>query len=269
MLWSVRLKTLRMESINMEFKGIRVLILEGYTRQSLPLIRAFHKLGCHVTALCSSRLDVAYTSRLTDRRILGICDRDDVEATTKQVFELLESREFDVVVPTVDFSAKLLADNKEKFSMYARVVSNDSNVYDIAGDKNKTMKVCMDNGIPCPVTLFDINNIEQLSDIKLKYPIVVKPRVGYGAIGLKRVDSEEQLKKLFEEERLNPADYVFQEYIPQTGLQYECAMFIDENNEVKTSVVFSKNRWFPIEGGSSTLNITVERPDIEIGRAHV
>jgi predicted ATP-grasp superfamily ATP-dependent carboligase len=26
--------------------------------------------------------------------------------------------------------------------------------------------------------------------------------------------------------------------------------------------VFSKNRWFPIEGGSSTLNITVERPDI-------
>ena len=39
-------------------------------------------------------------------------------------------------------------------------------------------------------------------------------------------------------------------------------MFVDGNNEVKTAVVFSKNRWFPIEGGSSTLNITVNRPDI-------
>ena len=25
---------------------------------------------------------------------------------------------------------------------------------------------------------------------------------------------------------------------------------------------FSKNRWFPVEGGSSTLNITIDRPDI-------
>ena len=73
----------------MDFKGIRVLILEGYARQSLPLIRAFHKLGCHVSALCSSKLDVAYASRLTDRKILGVCNRDDVVATTEQVRELL------------------------------------------------------------------------------------------------------------------------------------------------------------------------------------
>ena len=39
-------------------------------------------------------------------------------------------------------------------------------------------------------------------------------------------------------------------------------MFIDNNNEMKTATVFSKNRWFPVEGGSSTLNITVDRPDI-------
>jgi predicted ATP-grasp superfamily ATP-dependent carboligase len=55
---------------------------------------------------------------------------------------------------------------------------------------------------------------------------------------------------------------VFQEYIPQTDIQYECAMFVDGDNEVKTSLVFSKNRWFPVNGGSSTLNITVDRPDI-------
>ena len=169
---------------------------------------------------------------------------------------------FDVVVPTVDFSAKLLADNKEEFSRYAKVVSNDKEIYDIAGDKLETMKACMENGIPCPITVCDIDNIEQVMDSQLTYPLVVKPRVGYGAIGFKKVENEQQLRNLFSSAECNPKDYVFQEYIPQTGLQYECAMFIDSNNEVKTSVVFSKNRWFPVEGGSSTLNITVDRPDI-------
>ena len=246
----------------MDFNGIRVLVLEGYARQSLPLIHAFHKLGCHVSALCSSKLDVAYASRYTNKKILGICDRDRVEETTQQVRELLQTNEFDVIVPTVDFSAKLLADNKEEFEKYAKVVSNNLEIYDIAGDKLKTMQICMDNNIPCPKTLIEISDISQVLDSELVYPIVVKPRVGYGAIGFKKVDSADELRTLFVGSEHNPKDYVFQEYIPQTGLQYECAMFIDNENKVKTAVVFSKNRWFPVEGGSSTLNITVERQDI-------
>ena len=246
----------------MDFHGIRVLILEGYARQSLPLIRAFHKMGCHISALCNSKLDVAYVSRYTDKKILGVCDRDNVEATTDFVRELLKSGDFDVVIPTVDFSAKLLADNKLEFEKYAKIVTNDKDVYDIAGDKLKTMKVCMDNGIPCPITFTDICDISQVEDSNIQFPIVIKPRVGYGAIGFKKINSLQELKEIFENTQNKIEDYVLQEYIPQTGMQYECAMFVDNDNEVKTSVVFSKNRWFPVDGGSSTLNITVERPDI-------
>ena len=39
-------------------------------------------------------------------------------------------------------------------------------------------------------------------------------------------------------------------------------MFVDGKNDIKSALVFSKNRWFPVEGGSSTLNITIDRPDI-------
>lgn len=245
----------------MDFKGIRVLVLEGYARQSLPLIKSFHKLGCHVAALCSSKLDVAYASRYTDEKILGVCDRNDVPATTEQVRKLLTTGKYDVVVPTVDFSASLLAENKAEFSKYAKVVSNDPEVYRIAGDKNKTMEVCMNRGIPCPYTVLNAATVDRVLESDIKYPIVVKPRVGYGAIGFKKIESPEELKTLFSGGD-DPSLYVFQEYIPQTDLQYECAMFIDNDNSAKTSVVFSKNRWFPVTGGSSTLNITVERPDI-------
>ncbi len=246
----------------MTFKGVRVLVLEGYAKQCLPLIREFRKLGCEVSALCSSRLDVAYASRYTNHKIRGICNREDEEGTTNQIRELLKTGKYDVVIPTVDFSAYILSKNKEEFSRYCRVLANDLNTYEIAGNKNKTMEVCMSNSIPCPKTLLGVTSIEDVTESDLEYPIVVKPKTGYGAIGFKIVQSKGELISLFKNPHYSLIDYVFQEYIPQTGLQYECAMFVDDENNIKTSVVFSKNRWFPINGGSSTLNITVERPDI-------
>lgn len=246
----------------MDFKGVRVLVLEGYAKQCLPLIRAFRGLGCIVSALCGSRLDVAFASRYTNHKILGICDREREEETTEFIRNLLKTGEYDVVVPTVDFSASILSKNKEEFSRYCKVLANDWDVYEIAGDKNKTMAVCMNNDIPCPKTVFNIEKIEDVNKVDLPFPVVVKPKTSYGAIGFKRIDSRDDLLALFEPIKDRISDYVFQEYIPQTDIQYECAMFVDDNNDVKTSVVFSKNRWFPINGGSSTLNITVDRPDI-------
>lgn len=248
--------------MNTDFQGIRVLVLEGYARQSLALVKAFHRLGCHVSALCSSKLDVSFVSRYTDRKILGVCDRDRVDETTEQVRALLRTGEFDVVVPCVDFSAAILSRNKDEFSRHARIAANDWSVYQIAGDKDNTMRVCMEKGIPCPKTVLDAASPEDIPAAGLSFPMIMKPRVGYGAIGFKRLDSPDELKQVLESQSIAVQNYQFQEFIPQTDLQFECAMFVDAENKVKTSLVFSKNRWFPVAGGSSTLNITVDRPDI-------
>lgn len=246
----------------MDYSGIHVLIAEGRARQSLPLIKSFRKMGCKVSALCSSKLDVAFATRYTNNKILGVCDNSRAEDTTEQLRGLLKTGKYDVVVPTTDFSASILSQNKTEFSKYTHVVSAEWDVYKVASDKLKTMDVCKSRNIPCPFTLSEVESIEQVISAKMRYPIVVKPRISYGAIGFKRIDSEEALLRLFTEKKNEPTHYIFQEYIPQTDLQYECAMFMDNNDDVKTSVVFSKNRWFPIDGGSSTLNITVKRPDI-------
>ena len=246
----------------MDFRGKRILILEGYAKQCLPLIRAFRKLGCEVSALCNSRLDVAHASRYTNHKIRGVCDREKEFETTNQIRELLQTGNYDVVVPTVDFSASILSKNKKEFSTYCYVVANEWDVYEIAGNKERTMDICMKNGIPCPITLLNVKSVDDVITSGIQYPIVMKPKIGYGAIGFKKINSEDELKKILDGSTDNIENYVFQEFIPQTDLQYECAMFIDNDNQVKTAVVFSKNRWFPINGGSSTLNITVDRPDI-------
>ena len=242
-------------------KKYSVLIFEGRARQSLPLAKAFKKLGCEVTALCESKLDVSYVSRYVDHKEIGVCSNTDEIGTANQVRNMVKTGKYDLVVPTTDFSAMILAKYKKEYEAYCKVASNDWEIYQIAADKNKTMRVCTDLNLPCPATLFEIDNIDKVRT--LQFPIVVKPTIGYGAIGFHKVDTRQDLEKLFsgmssEEIR----QYVFQEYIPQTDLQYECAMFMDNHGVAKTALVFSKNRWFPVEGGSSTLNITVDRPDI-------
>lgn len=246
----------------MDFSKIHVLILEGYARQALPMIKAFNKLGCTVTTLNSSRLDVGYTSRYSHNKIIGVCSRDDYEGTVDQVRKLLQTNKYDLVVPLVDFSADLLARNYEEFKKYAKVASNPFGVYDLAQDKLKTMEICMKNNIPCPQTLTNVKDIESIKRSNIKYPIIIKPRIGYGAVGFKVLDSYKELENVVKKKDLNISEYVVQEYIPQTDVQFETAMFIDGENVVKSALVFSKNRWFPIKGGSSTLNITVDRPDI-------
>ena len=245
----------------MDFRKVHVLLLEGYARQILPMAKAFRQLGCEVTTLNASKLDVGYVSRYPNHKIIDCCSREDYARTVSVVRRLLKTGKYDLVVPMVDYSAALLSKNKEEFSQYAKVASNDWDLYDIAQDKLKTMKACMENNIPCPVTLTSMSSIDDIRKSNLEYPLVVKPRVSYGAIGFKVIYSEEQLSKFFET-CVNTDDYLLQEYIPQTDMQFNTIMFLDEKSEVKSAVVFTKNRWFPISGGSSTLNITVDRPDI-------
>ena len=104
----------------MDYSKIRVLILEGYARQALPMAKAFRQLGCQVTTLNSSKLDVGYTSRYPHQKIIGCCSRDDYEGTLNQVRGLLKTNKYDLVVlPLVDFSADLLARNYDEFKQYA------------------------------------------------------------------------------------------------------------------------------------------------------
>ena len=240
----------------------KVLIFEGKARQSLPLARAFNNLGCEVTALCQSKLDLSYVSRYVDKKVLGVCSNDNETGTIKQLLSLLKTGHYDLIVPTTDFSAMILSKYKARLSEFCKIASNDWDVFIKAADKKQTMEICTGLGIPCPKTLFNVDKLEDIHD-KLSFPIVVKPKTGYGAMGFHKVEDEKSLKRMFREMSLKQInEYVFQEYIPQTDIQYECAMFIDNNNQVKTGLVFSKNRWFPVEGRSSTLNITVNRPDI-------
>ena len=125
----------------------KVLLFEGRARQCLPFIRAFKSNGCQVDVLCASKMDVAYASRFVDNKILGVCNNQDEDGTTKEVRQLLENGQYDLVVPMTDFAATVLSKNKPEFSKYSYVVSNDRNIKEKIINKNliKDNNILIDN----------------------------------------------------------------------------------------------------------------------------
>jgi D-aspartate ligase len=245
-----------------DYKKIRVLLADGQDRQVLPMARAFKKLGCEVTTFNCSKLDNGYSSKYPDYKIVDTKVKDNIQYLVEMIEKLLQTGNYDLVIATSDLTAEALSINKERLEKYAKVAVVEPETFYISYDKMNTMKICMENGIPCPKTLMNILSIDDVLAANLSYPIVVKPRKSYGAIGFQRMDTKEKLIEFLSRDDCDLSTLIVQEYIPQADIQYEAAMFIDNNNNVKSALVFSKNRWFPVEGGSSTLNVTVDRPDI-------
>lgn len=243
------------------YSDIRVLLIEGRARQIMPLMESMHKLGCHVATFNTSKLDMGYASRFPDEKIYVKCDMSNPQSYWEAVGPILKSGKYDVAIPMFDFSAEILAQHKEELKGIIYVAVNDLDVFQYARDKMKTMQVCMENDIPCPKS-FIAEDVSDLSKMDLKYPICIKPRSGSSAVGFRMIESPEGVEAIVAATAKKYGPPLIQEYIPQTDLQYKAELFVDKNGEIKSACVFAKVRWYPINGGSSTLNETVDRPDI-------
>lgn len=245
-----------------DLAGVRVLLLEGFSRQVMPMMQALHDLGCHIATYNQSKLDMGYASRYPDRRYLGFWDRTDESKTYVALLELLRNERFDVAIPLTDFSATMLSRHKEELRQFTNVAVNDWDVFQSASDKQRTMEACLTNNIPHPRTLFNVEDAEDIITGGLRYPFVIKPRTGYGSIGFHRIENEEQLLSVFPQAMSKNGKMLAQEYIPQTDIQYKCEVFLDREGDVKSAVVFDKTRWYPVDGGSTCCSASVIRPDI-------
>jgi len=246
----------------MDFKRKRVLILEGYARQCLPYLRAFKKFGCETALLCNSKLDCGYLSRLPDHKILGTCDPDRYEESEKYIVDLIKKGNYDLVFPLVDFSAKILAYNKEELSKYARIASNNKHVFERSQDKLEVMSVCMENGISCPKTLMHVKSIDDVLNSGLKFPIIVKPRRGCGARGFHRFDERSEFEPFIQNNNIELSEMVIQECLPDNSLVMSDNIFVDNDGNIKSSLLYGSYRFYPIKGGTGTFNVTFNRSEI-------
>jgi len=246
---------------NQTFSGKHILVLEGYCKQVLPFIRGFKELGCEVSVLCGSKLDCGYASRLPDHKIIGICDLHKFEESEKYIVDVIKNGHYDMVFAPFDFSARILSHNKDELSKYAIIYANDREIFDRANNKEEVMQICMENDIPCPKTFF---GLETMTDVEntIQFPIIIKPHSMYGARGFHMFHTKEEMHVYVEENNIDLKNYVIQEYIPDGSRVMGGNVMIDRHGDIKSSYLYICEHLFPENGGTSTLNAILNRPDI-------
>lgn len=113
----------------------------------------------------------------------------------KILSNIIRDYNVDMVIPLNDLELQLMSENKRLFEeSEARVVVSDTNVISLCADKWQTYNFFKDLNIATPLSFLKIEDVaEALSKKKLTYPIILKPRWGFGSIGIEEVHSEDEL----------------------------------------------------------------------------
>ncbi len=247
----------------MDYKGIRVLVFDGYGRQVPTILKQLHELGCVITTINDSKLDIGYSSKYPSKKILVKGCRNDVTLLRPLLEEALDNGYYDVYFPLLEKSTDLVLSLKEEGKINnEKILCAPREAFMKAYDKQQTMRVCMENNIPCPKSKLEDETLDEYL-AKVQFPLACKPRKGSGAAGFRIVESKEQLNSLIESGAIIPDEYVFQEYIPHTDYHYGIYLMFDQKGECSYSVVVQSCRQYPVDGGPGCFIRTINNDQIK------
>ena len=240
-----------------------VFITDGHWRKSLAAVRALGKKGIKVTVGESTRLATAAFSKYCHRAVVYPSPHLRPSEFIDFLLKELSRVSYQMLLPMEDETLHLISRYHTEFSRltYLPIVSFEK--LSFAQRKDKILQMAEKHGIPIPKTWY-IDDISQINNLKniLPYPIVIKPKMSSGSVGICYSDKPEDLMEQYLSVHQRFPYPLIQERIPTEGSGYGASFLLDERGRVKASFVHKRLREYPVTGGASTLRESVRRDDI-------
>ena len=240
-----------------------VFITDGHWRKSLAAVRALGRNGVGITVGESTRLATAAFSKYCSKTVVYPSPLNSQEEFLDFLRKELSRHEYRMLLPMEDETFALLSRYHSEFSRltYLPIVSPEK--LHFAQSKDKVLQLAEKKGIPTPKTWY-IGDVGKLDILKnnLSYPVVIKPKVSSGAVGIAYPKSPDDLIDHYMSVHRRFPYPLIQELIPREGPGYGASFLIDEKGQVKASFVHKRLREYPVTGGASTLRESVRHDDI-------
>lgn len=240
----------------------RVLILDGGAAHAMAIAECLKKSGYSVACICDDKNEYGYHSKFMDEKYLGMDSHE--EGYAEWMLQFLKEHHFDVLIPTSDNAAEFMSFHKEEIQKHAGVLMPGREVFKKGYDKNELMRVCKENGYPHPLSI-DLSEVDDLNCdelISFPYPGLLKPNLTSGGRGMTLISSVEDVKRIYPKIRAQYGNCHLQRYIKPGGKQVKVQIMTDENGNPAYSSVIWKQRYYPVNGGSSCCNVTIDNPEI-------
>lgn len=246
----------------------KVLILDGGAAHAMAIAECLKKSGYGVAVICDDKNEYGYHTKFADERYLGVDSHKKEYAAFMLGF--LKEHKFDVLIPTSDTAAEFMSFHKEELEQLTGVLMPEREVFEKGYDKNNLMTVCRENGFPHPQTIdlkgLEVDKLHEFEKFEglenFPYPGLLKPNLTSGGRGMTLVNSLEELLEVYPAIHHQYGECHLQQFIKEGGRQVKVQIMTDKNGDMAYSSVIWKQRYYPVNGGSSCCNVTIDDPVI-------
>lgn len=250
----------------------KVLILDGGAAHAMAIAECLKGNGYDVAVACDNKNEYGYHTRYADEHFLGFDSHH--KGYAEKMLAFLKEHHYDVLIPTSDTAAEFMSFHKEELEPLTGVLMPDKKIFKKGYDKNELMKVCKEHGFPHPFTvdlngfLDEPNGKAERNGIKVQeleafpYPGLLKPNLTSGGRGMTLVYSYEELKTVYPAIHAQFGECHLQQFIKVGGKQVKVQIMTDKDGNPAYSSVIWKQRYYPVNGGSSCCNVTIDNPEI-------
>lgn len=243
----------------------KVLILDGGASHAMAIAECLKKSGYVVAVMCKDKYEYGYHTKFADEHFIGV-DSSKPEYA-EFILEFLKVNKFDVLIPTSDTAAEFMSFHKEDLEKLTGVLIPKRKVFEKGYNKNNLMNVCRKHGYPHPFTV-DLSMVQLAQGVRtpeldnFPYPGLIKPNLTSGGRGMTLVNNYEELIKVYPEIQAKYGACHLQQFIKEGGRQLKVQIMTDkEGNAIYSSVIW-KQRYYPVNGGSSCCNVTIQDSEI-------
>lgn len=136
-----------------------------------------------------------------------------------KIVEIVKLYSIDVILVGTDVELPIFSKYKKYFAteLNCLIIVSDEEVINIANDKFLTASFLEKNNFPYPVSVM-ANDLSQLYDIekKLGFPLFAKPFDGARSLGIKKIESHEELMEIYDPN----SNLVVQQFLSENDGEY-------------------------------------------------
>ena len=238
-----------------------VLLTDARWRKAISAVRALGRRGVRVLTCDATRLVAAAVSRYVERHLVLPAPARDPEGFVAAVARLAEGERGLVCFPLEDPTLAALSAARDRLPGVVLPIAPHEAIT-VALDKHATAERAAALGLAVPRSALPAGPEDLGGALALDFPVVVKPRRGWGAQGVTVVERREELAAAYRRVAAVFPRPLVQERVPPGGEAHGVSCLFNARGALRAAFVHRRLREYPLGGGPSTLRVSVERPDL-------
>ena len=240
-----------------------MLLTDGELKATLPVLRSLAKKGVETGVAATDRRAMSFFSKYCKKKFLYHSPRENLSLFLKTIKRIVETSNFDILFPIGEWTIIPISEHQKEITSHVKLPFGSYEVVKKTFDKLLTLKLALDEGIPCPKTFF-VDSLESLIDIskRVSYPQVIKSRWSWvwnqerALFSRPRyVSSPQELVSVYKDMHKKFPFPVIQEYIPGTAYHIGA---ICSHSQLRVACCIKEHRTIPVAGGYATFRETVK-----------